>query len=154
MSFKESRMEQWAGAFLAVFSVSLYFGIIPWQIRHIPGVGLSPRTFPQAITGVLFCLSAALFASGWAKRNRVDQKVFSISDTEIKLSALTLLAIGGYTLLLRVVPYIPSTAIVLVVLTCLYGQRKWWKVAALALVLPVFIYAAFTALLRLQMPGG
>ena len=152
MSFKESRLEQCSGAYLAFFSVLLYFVIIPWQIRHIPGVGLSPRTFPQAITGVLFCLSAALFVSGWLKRNRADQRVFSISVTEIKLSALTLLAVGGYALLLNVVPYIPSTMIVLAVLTSLYGQRKWWKTAALALVLPVLIHVAFTTLLRMHMP--
>ena len=152
MSFKESRLELWTGVFFALLSILLYFVIIPWQIRHVPGVALSPRTFPQAITGLLFFLSVALSVSGWAKRNLASQKTYSISGQEVKLTALTLLAVGGYTLLLQATSYIPATILVLAVLIRLYGQRKWWKLAAVALILPVLIYTAFTYLLRFQMP--
>ena len=152
VSFNESRLERWSGVFFAFLSILFYFGVIPWQIRHVPGVSLSPRTFPNTITVFLFVLSVALCVSGWLKRNRTGQKIFSISCNEIKLAALTLLTVGGYTLLLYIIPYIPATFIVLAVLIRLYGQRKWWKLSLVSLILPVLIYVAFTYLLRLQLP--
>ena len=152
MSFNESRLERWSGVFFAFLSILLYFGVIPWQIRHVPGVALSPRTFPNTITAFLFVLSVALFVSGWLRRNRTGQKIFSISGNEIKLAALTLLTVSGYTLLLYVTPYIPATVIVMAVLIRLYGQRKWWKLGLVSFILPVLIYAVFTYLLRLQLP--
>jgi len=151
-SIKESRLEQYSGIFFAFFSLLLYFGIIPWQIRHIEGAGLSPRFFPQTITAFMFCLSVALAVSGWLKRNSTDQRIYSINAQEAKLAPLTLLVVAGYTYSLYYVPYIPATIVTLAVLMWIYGMRKWWKLGAMALLLPVCIYLAFTHLFGFRMP--
>ena len=152
ISIKESRLEQGTGIFLSFLCFIIYFWIIPSQIRHIQGVALSPRSFPQAITVFMFCLSVALFVSGWLKRNRSDQKIYSVSGQEMKLVALTLLILGIYTYSLYFFSYIPATIVGMAVLTWVYGQRNLWKLSAMSILLPVCIYLAFTHLLRFQMP--
>lgn len=151
-SIKESRLELGIGIFFAAFSLLLYFVIIPWQIRDVPGVALSPRSFPLAITAFMFFLSLALTVSGWLKRNRPDQKVFSMSVQEAKLAPLTLLIVGAYTYSLNFISYIPATVVCMAALMLVYGQRKWWRLGAMAIILPVCIFLAFTHLFGFRMP--
>jgi hypothetical protein len=152
VSFNESQLERYSGVFLALFSIVIYFVIIPWQIRNIAGETITPRSFPSTITAVMFVLSVCLFISGWRKKDLTDQKNFQISREEILLAGATLLAVGGYNLLLYVIPYIPATIIVLAILIWLYGQRKLWKLGAVSVMLPVVIFVAFTYFLKLQLP--
>ena len=152
MSLKESRMEQLAGLFLSLFSLLLYFVIIPWQIERVERAHPSPRSFPEAIAALLFVLAICLFVSGWRKRSRPDQKVFRMSQEELRQSFVTLLVMGGYTLSLYVLPYLPATMAALGGLMWIYGQRKWWKLSLAVLVLPGAIYMAFTSLLKLRLP--
>ncbi|MDR1875827.1 MAG: tripartite tricarboxylate transporter TctB family protein [Synergistaceae bacterium] len=149
---KESQVERYAGGFFALFSIALYFFVIPWQIRRVAGASPSPRSFPLAITATVFALSASLFVSGWHKRNREDQKVYLLSAEELKLAGATLLVMGAYTALLYAFSYVPVTIVVLAVLIRLYGQRTWWKLGVTAIVLPPLIFAAFTYLLKLRLP--
>jgi uncharacterized membrane protein len=145
-------MEQLAGVFLALFSLLLYFVIIPWQIESVRGAHPSPRSFPEVIAALVFVLAVCLFVSGWYKRNRPNQKIFRMSREEFRQSLITLMVMTGYTLLLYVLPYIPVTMAALGGLMWIYGQRKWWKLSLAVLILPATIYMAFTSLLKLRLP--
>jgi uncharacterized membrane protein len=145
-------MEQLAGVFFALLSLLLYFVIIPWQIESVRGAHPSPRSFPEVIAALLFVLAICLFISGWCKRSRPNQKIFRMSQEEIRQSIITFLVMTGYTLLLYVLPYIPVTMAALGVLMWIYGQRKWWKLSLAMLILPPSIYMAFTSLLKLRLP--
>ena len=151
-SFNESTMELVVGAVLAVLSAIFFMFVIPRQIVYIPDVFPSPRTFPLVITGALFILSLALFASGWLKRKKENLQVFTISLNGLKMVGLTLLSMVVYVIVLPIFGYVISTVSLAIFLTFAYGQRNIILSVALAIIIPILTYLSFTNLLFIRLP--
>ncbi|MDT8903443.1 tripartite tricarboxylate transporter TctB family protein [Anaeroselena agilis] len=152
MEISESRAEQAGGIILGVFSLLLYFVIIPAEIADVRGMGVSPRFMPQAVGILLFILAVSLFISGYRKRDRQGQKTYSLSRHEAKLVVKSLAVVAAYIVAFDMVGYLIPTIVVLGLLMYMYGQRKKKVLFSVALGLPVMIYLFFTKVLHMVLP--
>ncbi len=152
MEITESKAEQAGGIILGVFSLVLYFVIIPAEIASVKGIGVSPRFLPEAVGLLLLFLSVALFINGYGKRNAEGQKVYQLSPLEGKLVIKTLVVIAAYIIVFELIGYIIPSILTLGLLMYMYGQRRKKLIVGIAVLLPVFIYFAFTKLLHMPLP--
>ena len=75
MNFAESKVEQAGGILLSIFSLIVYFLVIPAEISGSRGIGVSPRFMPELVCMILFVFAICLFVSGYKKRNNVRQRM-------------------------------------------------------------------------------
>jgi len=149
---QESKVLQGSGIILLVFSLVLLFIFIPAQIRDVTTFGVSPRFVPQILTVLLAFLSALLILEGFYTKRAENQKIYNIEGGQFKVVSITLAILCGYTWVVDLLGYIPTTMITIGVLMWLYGQRKLWPFFFITLFLPLAIYEFFTLLLQVQLP--
>lgn len=152
MKFAESKVDQVGGIIFGVFSLLLYFVIIPTEVVDSQQFGVSPRFLPQLVALSLLFLAICLFVSGYRKRNQENQKIYTINPTELKLIAKTLILFALYILALDFLGYMIPTIVVLGIFMYMYGQRRIKLLIAIALGLPVVIYFFFTKALQMVLP--
>lgn len=152
MKITESQAEKYGGMILSIFSLILYFLIIPTQISNVENVLVSPQSFPKALAIVLLILSLCLFASGIKKNKKDDQKIYSISFSEIKLVLITLGIVAAYILVVKYLGYLITTIIALGILMFIYGQRKRKTILIVSIMVPILIEVFFTKLMKIHLP--
>ncbi len=152
MEITESRAEQAGGVILGVFSLLLYFVIIPAEIADARSMGVSPRFMPEAVAILLFILAVLLFISGYRKKGQPGQKTFSLSRHEAVLVMKSLAMVAVYIIMFDLVGYIISTMVTLGLLMYMYGQRKKKVLVSVTLALPVLFYLFFTKVLNMVLP--
>jgi len=152
MEITESKAERAGGIILGVFSLLLYFVLIPAEIADAKALGVSPRFLPQAVGILLFTLSVALFISGYKKRNLSGQKVFKLSPLEGKLVIKSLAIVAAYIVAFELAGYIVPSIVTLALLMYMYGQRRKTLLVAISVGFPLFVYFAFTRLLHMVLP--
>ncbi len=152
MEISESRAEQAGGVILGVFSLLLYFVIIPAEVADVRGMGVSPRFLPEVVGILLFVLAVMLFMNGYRKRNQEEQKIFSLSRREAKLVVKSLVLVALYIVVFDFAGYIISTMLALGLFMYMYGQRKKKVLISVTLAIPVLIYLFFTRVLHMVLP--
>ncbi|MDP3387774.1 MAG: tripartite tricarboxylate transporter TctB family protein [Eubacteriales bacterium] len=152
MKIKESKAEIFIGLFLFIFALLLLFYIIPTQIRFVPSATTSPRLMPRFVAIIIGVLSLTMMFFGYLKRNRLNQKEFSISQKEAKLVILTLIVIAIYTMAVKYIRYIPTTIISLAFLMWAFGQKSKIKLVLISTAVPIVIYVFFTNFLKIRLP--
>ncbi len=152
MKFSEATAEQVTGVSLGVFSLLLYFVLIPWQIADVKVAGVTPRFLPEALAIFMLILSICLFVNGYGKRTNVGQKYYSFAPKETALVVKSLLILSGYIVLLEVLGYLLTTIAALGLLMYMYGQRRIKILIPVTIGLPVVIYLFFTKVLQIVLP--
>jgi D-alanyl-lipoteichoic acid acyltransferase DltB (MBOAT superfamily) len=148
----ESRAEQAGGIILGVFSLVLYFLIIPAEIADTRLMGLSPRLMPEVVGILLFVLAVLLFISGFRKRHLQEQKIYTLSRLEASLIMKSLAVVAVNIVIFELVGYIISTMLTLGLLMYMYGQRKKKVLFSITLALPIVFYLFFTKVLKMVLP--
>lgn len=154
MKINESKVEQVAGIVLFAISSLLWFVIIPMQIKDVTASGVPPRFLPQLVTLLIMMLSVPLFIGGWRKRDKENQKMYSLSLGELKLVVITLLAVTVTIMLYIIMGFIPSSILLLIFLQYKFGQRNKLKITVVSVALPVGIYMFFYYILMISLPMG
>ena len=80
-----------------------------------------------------------------------------LTDLQIKGFLRGLLAIVDcfvYVLLFKPLGYILSSMLAVFVMMLIFGNRKWWLMALISVVLPIVLYFAFHGLLQTNLPVG
>jgi putative tricarboxylic transport membrane protein len=152
MKFKESNVHQVAGGILLLFSLLMLFLIIPAQIRNVQSIGVTPRFMPQLLTVLLAILSILLAVDGYRKRELPDQKEYEIDPVNLKLFAITFVVMIINVLLVNTLGYLISTALTLLALMLVYGQRNLKYMIPVALLVPFAIQQFLTRLLYVRLP--
>lgn len=152
MRFSEAKAEQVSGGMLGVFSLILYFGLIPWQIGDVKVAGVTPRFLPEMLALFMLLLSVLLIINGYGKRNKPDQKFYSFAPRETALVIKSLLVISLYIILLEWSGYLLTTILALGSLMYMYGQRKKKVLLPVSIGLPIVIYLFFTKVLQIVLP--
>ena len=152
MKISESKAEQGAGLLLAVFSLTLYFVIIPGQIQDVKTFGVSPRFMPNIVAMSILILSSSLFISGYLCRHNEQQKTYTINAAETKLVLVSLLLIALNIVALDYLGYIITTILALGTLMHIYGQKNKKLIILVAVLTPLVIYQFFTKLLQMTLP--
>lgn len=152
MNIKESKVEQAGGIVLGVFSLLLYFLIIPAEVVDVQKFGVSPRFLPEKTALFLLLLSICLFVSGYRKIGQENQKIYTINAKEIKLVAKSLLLLVCYIIVFDLLGYIVPTIVTLAIFMYMFGQRKIKPLLLVSLGLPIIIYMFFTKVLQMVLP--
>jgi hypothetical protein len=153
MQIPEYKAQIGGGLILALFSILLYFYIIPTQVTFgSRQMGVSPRFFPDILALLLFIFSVALSIDGYRMRNRKNQKVFSFVAKEVRLVLLTLLVIALQTVGFQTIGYVIPAMLALAVCMYLYGQRNLVKIALISVLLPLGIKLFFEKGLQVYLP--
>lgn len=111
---------------------------LPWA--------LSPWLFPLLLAVFALLLSAALLWEGRAPRAAEP------GGQDLKKLGLLLGLSLLYALLLPWLHFVPASALYLAALMGCLGERRWPLIAAVALLLPLLLFALFGLGLRVRLP--
>ncbi len=155
--------------FLAV-SFLLLFVFIPYGVdapRKVKFAALHPAYYPQLVTYCLLIFGFLVLLGGMRQlffsrqslqANSVATSARSDDQSEkgerfFRLLPLALL----FVVLFFALPYLGfplSTAIALVLLMPLAGERRWHLILPIAVLLPLLLYLFFTQVANIPIPGG
>ena len=153
MEIPEHKAQIGGGIILGVFSLVLYFLIIPMEIVYVKQqLGVSPQYFPNLLAGLLFVLSVALGVDGYRSRNKKNQNVIAISWKETKLVAITLGVIALQNVGFEAIGYLIPAMLAIGVLMYFYGHRNYITIAVVSILLPVAIQLFFEKTLQVYLP--
>lgn len=151
MKILEYKAQIGGGALFAIFSVLLYWVIIPSQITVTrQQMGVSPRFFPELLAVLLFLFSVALAVNGWRIRDRENQKEIVFEPREVRLVLLTLGVISLQTIGFNLIGYLVPAILAIAVCMYMYGQRNWLKIVLVSVLVPVGIKSLFS--LQMYLP--
>lgn len=138
------------GIALAVYSlVSFYTAAVKTEWI------LSPYLFPLLLSVFAVLLSVSLFAEGFHEvktaREAQGEQPAAAPLAIKKVLVVTLLGIAYY-FLITVIHFIPASMVFLAALIWYMGERKYWKIAAIAIAMPLVLYVLFAMLLNVRLP--
>ena len=156
-------MDRWVGAGIVAFASLFYVVIIPAQVTvpafevggGVGGLAASPLFFPRFMAVVLGALGASLFVRGYSRsRSLAHGEGFPFVASESVRVAGTVAILAIYAALLDTVGYVLLTPVVLVALSAFLGYRRWWLMAATAIMFPALVYAIFRYGMKILLPEG
>lgn len=115
---------------------------------------MSPYLFPLLLSAFAVLLAAALFGEGHreARLTRAGETPAKPAALKMK-NALAVVLLGMvYAALLPLIRFIPATLLFLAALMWLMGEHRPWMIAAVALLVPLALYALFGLGLGVRLP--
>ena len=110
-----------------------------------------PRFFPWIVTVSLLVLSAAMLVRAW-------RRLASESDAGLGVvPGRAAVAFGAFALYVVALPWIgflAATVPFFAVLMALFGERRWWVLAAGAVVVPIVVFVLFRHGFQIILPAG
>lgn len=149
---KESSLEIYIGLGLALSSLILLFVVIPAEVGEVKKALVSPKTLPNFLGELLLILSLFLSVGGWLKKGNENQKVYVFVISNLKLVAVSILAIAGYIIALDHIGYLFTSALFLFGLMFIFGRRQYVSMTVFAVALPAVILVFFDQLMKIKLP--
>ncbi len=154
-----ARVDIIAGALLCVLGVVIYFAA-PLTVDEYNEVGLTPWSFPCALAAAIAVLSALLCWNGWRNRDRepVKQEAADAAEgdeTEVTSTPYIIAAIivmGLYIVGMPLFGYLLATSAALLVLSYIYGNRRWLGLVIVAAVSPPILFYFFQEVMIILLP--
>lgn len=157
--------------FVGVAAMLLFF-LIPYGVdapRKVKFVALHPAYYPRLVTyclmilGVLVLIAGMrrLWTDGSAKQTKVVDQSGLVTDDANTNSATQFYMLLPIACVCAAVffalPHLGfplTTGIALMVLMPLAGEKRWWLVTLIAILLPMLLYLFFTKVANIPIPGG
>ena len=137
------------GLALGAYSlISFYTAAV--QTRWI----MSPYLFPLLLSVFAILLSVSLFGEGRYELSRARAGVVPAKPARFmpgKVLAVVLMSVAYYVLI-SLIHFIPASVIFLAALICCLGERRRWMIAAVAIGMPLILYALFALGLSVRLP--
>jgi len=141
--------DSWLAAALTAASLLLAL-ITPGQVTGEPTQVVGPATLPVALALSIAGLSLALFLSSLRTPPAPEEKDDGRLWPVLALTAL----IALYVVALPLIGYSAVTGVLVVGLCFLFGERRWWIIAALAIGVPLALMVFFERFMVILLPGG
>jgi putative tricarboxylic transport membrane protein len=146
------------GGVLLVFCVVVYL-IIPLQVpelmRYDASMGLSPAVFPKLAVILIAAFSLGLLLSGLRSQDIAPAKkqraLYTGAATRVITTFIILVA---YVYLIEIFGYLMMTPLALVLLMRYFGQKNWFLILSLAILITAGLYAFFRYLMYIILPEG
>ncbi|MDZ7761671.1 MAG: tripartite tricarboxylate transporter TctB family protein [Desulfovermiculus sp.] len=147
---KNNHIDGWIGFGLFIFSLIMYFWVIPNQIKEISfGAGsLSPSFFPQVATTIIGFLSLVLMFNNFILKQQTR-----INDFGPKALNIILFLIG-YVAGVHILGYLMATGLFLFALMFYLSREKWWKYIFIITGFLIVNHLFFEEVLNLILPRG
>ena len=137
------------GLALGAYSlISFYTATV--QTRWI----MSPYLFPLLLSAFAILLSVSLFGEGRYEVSQARAGAAPAKPAALKLKNVLVVVLLGvaYYILTSLIHFIPASVIFLAALIWFMGERRWWLIAAVAVVMPLILYALFGLGLSVRLP--
>ena len=150
-----SSKELATGILLVSFSLTVLLLLIPFGIvepKKVQYAALSPSHYPRLIAIVL-----AIFGAAIAVRGFLTKATAHASDLRMDAGRRILLMfflLGLYALILQPLGFIIASALALCCLLWLAGERRFWLILMLAIIVPTGLYVFFVKVARIPIPTG
>lgn len=156
MSAKGLSAERWVLLVLCIAAVSAvaFMGQIVEPPKVLLGqmlTSISPSLFPTLVLSTLAALTAALF---FLSKNAPESKTEEdrLDATAIRRGVMFFGCMLLYALTMEPIGFYLSSALVIVLVSLLTGNRIYWQIACLAFVGPAALYLMATRLLAVSLP--
>jgi putative tricarboxylic transport membrane protein len=147
-----------AGLLMVVLAIALFAGTFGFS--DVSGY-VSPRFFPRVVSGALMAFSLVLLGrairsfmqQGWAASGGPTRwpAMSDISRDWRRLGLLVAIS-AAYVTTIDTLGYILATTVFLAVTVRLYGDRRWWLIAAVALAGAFGLYGTFRMVFDVPLP--
>jgi hypothetical protein len=150
--------DQKIGILLFIFSVAMYFIIIPYGVElYQESTGLNPASIPRLLTFVLAFLSLQLILNKYLvkKKDLVEEKE-SLRKGKV-LPPRVIITVGlfiTYLILTPLIGYLSASILMLATFLVFFGMRKKLTVAILSGVFPLLLYWFFAKVMLVMLPKG
>lgn len=136
---------------LACMALGIAVYIAAGNLQQVK-LGIGPGGFPKFIAVVLLLLGAVqtimtLVSGVNAPKFNVDKRAMGLFIAAVALAV-------AYVLLVTQVGFLLLTPVLLVAYMYLFGERKWIKMIAIAVVTTVCIWLLFTDVFMIFLPAG
>lgn len=149
--------DQKIGILLFMFSVAMYFIIIPYGVEiYQEGKGLNPASMPRLLTFVLAFLSLQLILNRYLmKKEFVGEKEPLKSGKVLPPRVIT--AVGLFIIYLILTPligYLSASILIFATFLIFLGVRKKLTIAILSIIFPMLLYWFFARVMLVMLPRG
>ena len=142
--------DQMTGLMLFVFSVLLYFLIIPYGIPHRQeGHGLNPAFMPNLITLVLGGFSLLIILQRHMAKEATAEKKVPLFSKRVVITVLLFIA---YMIITPIIGYLPATFMILPSYLIFWGFRKPIPIVVMTLCVPLILYWFFAKVMLVMLP--
>jgi len=153
MKVPEYKTHIYGGFILGLFSLVLYFFIIPTEIVFVKQqMGVSPQYFPNLLAALLFVLSIALAVNGYRNRNKKIQREYELVWKQSRLVFITLGVIALQIIGFDTVGYLIPAILAIAASMYIYGHRNYITIGVVSVLLPVAIRLFFEKTLQVYLP--
>ncbi|MBN2860653.1 MAG: tripartite tricarboxylate transporter TctB family protein [Sphaerochaetaceae bacterium] len=151
--------EVYTGLVLLIFSVLMYFVIIPMNIKSYAVYGLPPSFFPKVISAALALFSLLLLISGVREggkelfgKEAISKHLRSINKKTVKNIAMIFGLFILYLIGLGTIGFLISTPIIIFLLGLAFRWKRYIILTILALVATAVLYVIFGIVLGSPLP--
>lgn len=146
------------GGVLLVFCVVVYL-IIPSQVpeltRYDASMGLSPAVFPKLAVILIAAFSLGLLLSGLRSQDTAPAAKQQALNTRTAARVITtFIILVAYVYLIDIFGYLVMTPLALVLLMRYFGQKNWFVILSLAILITAGLYAFFRYIMYIILPEG
>lgn len=113
----------------------------------IVGKAMQPRSFPIFLAGVIAALNCVLIWQILREPSRESRR-------EPMQTWLTMLLLGVFYLIASTLDFFLGIAVVMFLICLVWGERRIWLAAVLAVVLPLAVFFFFDLVLEVRFPRG
>lgn len=129
--------------------ISLFFIRESLKLHTGKSWALSPALFPLIITMSIFILSIALIIKSFREERAISSKIKK--QNLIRLVLIILISFL-YLIVLKRVHFLISSIVYIFLFLIILGERKWWLLAAISIIIPLLIQYIFGDLLDVFLP--
>ncbi len=143
-------------------SLAVLFLIMTFRVTDHQLAQLSIRQFPMVVSSVIMVLSLLLIGKGvktmksQGQGPRSDSTRFALKETLFRPFVLRFVGVAVlgvlYTQVFDDVGYLVATPGLLLGAMLLYGQKKWYLLVLIPIVVSVVLYHLFRTLFRVPLP--
>ncbi len=147
---KNGHIDGWIGVGLFIFSLLMYFLVVPYQIKEISfGAGsLSPSFFPRVATAIIGFLSLVLMFNNFILKQQTRIHDFGPKALNIILFLI------GYLAGVHILGYLIATGLFLFALMIYLSKEKWWRYILIIIGFLIVNHLFFEKVLNLILPRG
>jgi len=145
----KQKVELMVSGFLLIFSIVIYFVIIPREVTDTGFQTLSPSFFARISVTIIGVLSGVIFAKTLLKKST---EKFDITLKELKPVLIFMGGTLGYIYGIQYIGFYVSTMVALVGSMCYLGARNWKVIILLTAIIEGSIFLLFEKGLMVVMP--
>ena len=115
---------------------------------------MSPYLFPLLLSVFAVLLSVSLFGEGRFEVGEARRGAEQTKPAKLKLKNVLVVVLMGvaYYVLISLIHFIPASMVFLAAMIWFLGERRWWMITLVAVLMPLVLYALFALGLSVRLP--